>query len=81
MKHAPFGKLMRGAKEAAEMSRSSRTKPCPFCGNRVTVQYGGRPEARHILFFRCDEGCGAVVSFRSTVAAVDAWNKRENANV
>jgi tRNA(Arg) A34 adenosine deaminase TadA len=50
--------------------------PCPFCRGAVTMHQGHAD----ITYFCCDDGCGAVVSFRPNLKgspAIAKWNTRE----
>jgi len=51
-------------------------KPCPFCGNQVTMRRG----LNGIIFFEC-RNCGAITSFRGINSPnvknpTRAWNRR-----
>lgn len=51
---------------------------CPFCGGAVSLHQGHAD----ITYIGCDDGCGAVVSFRPHLkgtAAIEKWNTRVQA--
>ena len=53
-------------------------KPCPFCGNKVTL--GGSPEYYTQVFYQVECECGAVAgcAYIERGDAVSNWNRRDS---
>ena len=60
------------------MTADTKLLPCPFCGGAVD-KHDGHAD---ITYVGCNNGCGAVVSFRPHLKGgktVAAWNTRQAA--
>ena len=64
------------------MSKETKLKPCPFCGNRVAVEENinfGEPNDFIVYCNPSNGGCGAKTRLcESEEEAIEAWNRRVN---
>lgn len=57
-------------------------KPCPFCGGEAAVRYEVpyRSENKSLPCIACSNCKGVMGYFRDKAEAIEAWNRRKEAN-